>query len=173
MTGPEGERGAHKHALPPADPVAAAGWEVEHHLAELADRLEREGMTPGDARREAERRFGDPLRYRAELESDERRRMRRMRRMEWWGVLAGGAARAVRSLRRSPGFSVAVVLTLALGIGANGAMFGILDRLLFQPPADIAHPDAVVRVMAVGTYRGRRLRHGICSFPDYCYLLKF
>jgi len=153
--------------LPPA-PHDAAALEVEHHLAELADRLVREGMAPDEARREAERRFGDAARYRTALERDERRRRRTMRRTEWWGIIVGGVGRAERSLRRNPGFSAGVILTLALGIGANAAMFGVLDRLLFQPPADIANPDAVRRVMAVGTYPGTGLeRSGIGTYQDY------
>jgi predicted permease len=152
--------------LPPA-PHDAAALEVEHHLAEMADRLAQEGMSPQEARREAERRFGDLGRYRAALESDEKRRRRTMRRTEWWGVLSGGFGRAVRSLRRSPGFSAGVVLTLALGIGANAAMFGVLDRLLLQPPAHVVNPDAVRRVMAVGTDLGQPIREPIGTYPDY------
>ncbi len=53
---------------------------------------------------------------------------------------------AARGLRRAPGFAVVAVLTLALGIGANAAMFGIVDALLFRPPSGVADPDRVVRV---------------------------
>lgn len=53
---------------------------------------------------------------------------------------------AARGLRRKPGFTLAVVLTLALGIGANATMFGIVDRLLFRPPAFMRTPDRVQRV---------------------------
>ena len=51
---------------------------------------------------------------------------------------------ALRGIRRQPAFTAAVVSTLALGIGANTMMFGILDRLLLQAPPHIANPDRVV-----------------------------
>jgi len=53
---------------------------------------------------------------------------------------------ALRTLARSPGLSLAAVLTLGLGIGANSAMFGVVDRLFFRPPAHVVDPDRVVRV---------------------------
>ena len=61
---------------------------------------------------------------------------------------------AVRGLRNKPGFAIAVVLTLALGIGANAAMFGIVDRLLFRAPAFMKTPDRVHRVYLVRTWDG-------------------
>ena len=51
---------------------------------------------------------------------------------------------AVRGIRRRPGFTAVVAATLAMGIGANTTMFGILDRLLFEAPAHIVEPDRVV-----------------------------
>src|SRR5437899_11481005 len=72
---------------------------------------------------------------------------------------------ALRTLARSPGLSLAAVLTLGLGIGANSAMFGVVDRLFFRPPAHVVDPDRVVRLyvttmmpgygtntMPIGTY---------------------
>jgi hypothetical protein len=41
----------------------------------------------------------------------------------------------LRGIARSPGFAASVILTLALGIGANAAMFGVVDRLMFRPYA--------------------------------------
>ncbi|HEX7120721.1 MAG TPA: ABC transporter permease, partial [Gemmatimonadaceae bacterium] len=52
----------------------------------------------------------------------------------------------VRGLVLRPGFTATVVLTLALGIGANATMFGILDRLLFRAPAHVVDPDRVVQI---------------------------
>src|SRR5438270_10675717 len=58
---------------------------------------------------------------------------------------------ALRTLRRSPGLSLAAVLTLGLGIGANTAMFGIVDRLFYRPPAHVVDPDRVVRLYVTTT----------------------
>jgi len=54
---------------------------------------------------------------------------------------------AWRSLRRTPGFALAVILTLGIALGANGAMFGIADRLLFSDPPHIVQPNQVFRVL--------------------------
>ena len=56
------------------------------------------------------------------------------------------ARQALRRLRRSPGFSFTVILTLALGIGANAAMFDIVDRLMFRPHAYLEDPGSVHRI---------------------------
>jgi hypothetical protein len=57
---------------------------------------------------------------------------------------------ARRSVLHAPAFTIAVVLTLALGIGANSTMFAILDRLLFSPPQHVADADRVRRVFVYG-----------------------
>jgi putative ABC transport system permease protein len=62
---------------------------------------------------------------------------------------------AWRGLRSRPGLTTAIVLTLALGIGANAAMFGIVDRLLFRPPAYLVAPDRVHRIYLGSTNDGR------------------
>ena len=62
---------------------------------------------------------------------------------------------AVRGLRQKPGFTTAVILTLALGIGVNAAMFAVTDRLLFRPPSFMTEPDRVNRVYLVRTFEGK------------------
>ncbi len=58
---------------------------------------------------------------------------------------------ALRTLARSPGLSAAVVACFALGIGANTAIFGVIDTLFFRPPAHVQEPDRVVRVYVTKT----------------------
>jgi predicted permease len=75
---------------------------------------------------------------------------------------------AIRGLRRKPGFAAAVVFTLGLGIGANATMFGIIDRLLFRPPAYMQTPDRVHRVnLAVNTERDGEFITGTMSYKRY------
>ena len=64
-------------------------------------------------------------------------------------------AYAMRGLRAKPGFTIAVVVTLALGVGANSAMFGIMDRLLFRPPPLLKEAETAHRVYYWGTNRGK------------------
>jgi putative ABC transport system permease protein len=63
---------------------------------------------------------------------------------------------AVRGLRKSPAFAAAVIVTLAFGIGANAAMFGIVDRLMFRPYPYLADPDHTHRLYFQQTFRGER-----------------
>src|SRR6478735_2667675 len=61
---------------------------------------------------------------------------------------------AARGLRLKPAFAIAVVSTIGLGIGANAAMFGIVDRLLFRPPPLMKDPATVHRLYVAQTFRG-------------------
>jgi putative ABC transport system permease protein len=63
---------------------------------------------------------------------------------------------AARGLRKSPGFAVAVIVTLAFGIGANAAMFGIVDRLMFRPYPYLADAGHTHRLYFQQTFRGER-----------------
>src|SRR5262245_7128608 len=63
---------------------------------------------------------------------------------------------ALRGIRKSPGFAAAVVVTLAFGIGANAAMFGIIDRLMFRPYPYLADPAHTHRLYFQQTFRGER-----------------
>jgi predicted permease len=64
----------------------------------------------------------------------------------WLDHLQKDLRYALRGLRRSPAFTATVVLTLALGIGANAAMFNVVDRLMFRPLAYLRDPGTVHRI---------------------------
>src|SRR5262245_34093773 len=75
---------------------------------------------------------------------------------------------AVRGLRRSPGFTLTAVVTLALGIGANVAMFGVIDRLMFRPYAYMRDAGTVHRIYLADTrVRGRLIRPGGVEYTRY------
>lgn len=120
--------------------------ELRFHLCRTEEELLAQGLTPTEAREEARRRFGDMDRYRKELTRIDRHvATRSVRRSRWEGV-GQDLSYVFRGIRRAPGFTLAVVLTLALGIGANATMFGVVDHLLLSPPAHVLDADHVVRI---------------------------
>jgi predicted permease len=63
-------------------------------------------------------------------------------------ILAQDLRYGLRRIRREPGFTALVALTLALGVGANAAMFGLVDLLMFRTPAHVPDPEQIVSVSA-------------------------
>lgn len=116
--------------------------EVQAHL-ELAERdaLAR-GLTPAEARDEARRAFGGVQQMKERHRDD--------RSARWIENLARDLRYGVAALRRDAGFTVVAVSVLALGIGANTAMFSLVDGILFQP-LPFPHPERLVRVWEAPT----------------------
>lgn len=127
----------------PEDAAAEVRAELEAHFEGSVEMLVARGWTESAARAEVRRRFGDERRYRAELERAARRRSVRRRLIESWRTFTCAVAAALGGVRRSPGLSLAVVITLALGLGANAAIFRVVDRLLLSPPPQIVEPEEV------------------------------
>ena len=71
---------------------------------------------------------------------------------------------ATRQMRARPGLWLAIILTLALGIGANTAVFSVVNRMLLQP---LGFKDAERLVMVYNTYPNNDLRFAGTSVPDY------
>jgi predicted permease len=99
--------------------------EIDSHLALLEDEFLKQGLSPGDAKLAARRAFGG-----VEQAKEHQRDARAFR---WFDDLTRDVAYAVRSLRRSPAFTIAAVLTLSIGIGATTAIYSVIDRVLLEP----------------------------------------
>ena len=111
--------------------------DVRTHLAIAADEYARAGLDPEAARAAARRSFGGVARMK-DAHRDERQ-------IPVLDTLLREARMAVRSLRRTPGWTSLAVLTLALGIGATTAVFSLVDGVLFRP-LPFADPDRLVSV---------------------------
>jgi predicted permease len=119
--------------------------ELSLHIAERMEQLMARGLTAAEARAEAERRLGGVVHARARLvrEAWERdRRLSLLDRAREWGDDVRYAARTVT---RERGYAAVIIVTLALGIGANATMFGLVDRLLLSGPAHVEAADELYR----------------------------
>ncbi len=128
--------------------------EIEIHLHMLTVRYRCQGMTEAEAARAARRQFGNVT-----LLREVNREIRGIRFIE---TLFQDVRYGLRSLRNSPGFTLAAVLSLALGIGANLTIFSFVDAFFLRPiPA--RDPEQLVNVGA--TRNGRW--YGYYSYPIY------
>jgi predicted permease len=120
--------------------------EIRLHVELRTEQLIGGGMAPDEARKQAERKFGSIEHVRPKLEDAATHRETVMRKRDWWESFTQDLRYVLRSLRRSPTFALAVIVTLALGLGANAALFSLLDRLYLQEPAGVTNAKSVVRL---------------------------
>ena len=107
--------------------------EFAFHLDMRTDELVRDGLTRPDARAQALREFGRPDSSAEAMARLGDRVERRRRAGQLAAELRQDAVLGLRLLGRSPGFATVAILTLALGIGANTAVYSVLDAVLLRP----------------------------------------
>src|SRR5690349_16901995 len=125
--------------------------EIEEHIAlQTAENL-RAGLSPVEARRQAMLKFGGVEAMRQDYRAE--------RGLVFIENLLGDVRFAGRMLRKSPGFTAVAVVTLAMAIGANAVVFGVMDALILRP-LNVPQPDSLY-----GTEYG--VDTGFQSYPNY------
>jgi putative ABC transport system permease protein len=136
--------------------------ELAFHLEMRAREFMEQGMSEDEARRQAADSFGDVQAIRGDLRHERTERNLERSRRDWWLGFAGDLRYALRSLRRNKVFALAAVTTLALGIGANSAIFSIVNGVLLRP---LPYPAPDRLVVLFGKYPNYG-RTGL-SLPDF------
>ena len=127
--------------------------ELRFHFDARVGELTGQGVPAEEARRRAVAEFGDVDQVRSNLKDIDERVAAQKRRADTFDGLRQDFTYAARSLWNTPAVSLTIILTLALGLGANAAMFSLLDAILFRPPAGVAEPADVRRLWNLRTFR--------------------
>jgi putative ABC transport system permease protein len=130
--------------------------EMRAHLELQIDEHIRRGMTPDEARYAAQREFGGVEQI--------KERARDARGWRWVDDLRQDLRFGARTLSREPGFAAVCILVLALGIGANTAIFSVVDAIVLRP-LPVPEPERVMRVWE--TNAARKVTGFSVSFQDY------
>jgi predicted permease len=126
-----------------ARPEQELAREIAAHLALIEDDYRRQGLTPDEAHRAARLAFGGV--------EQTKERQRDTRSFVWLDDLRRDIIHAARLLRRNPVFTLTAALSLAIGIGANTAIFTVANAILFREPVGVVEPE---RLVDIGRARG-------------------
>ena len=124
--------------------------DLRFHLEQATAEYIREGLSPDEARTAALRAFGNPAQVMEEV--------REMALWTWWDRLTQDLRYGLRGFRRSPVFAATAVLSLALGIGANTAIFTVINAALLRS-LPVTDPEQLVLIASPAT--------GDFAYPDY------
>src|ERR1700736_5871537 len=125
--------------------------EIESHVRLEADRLMAEGMAPQEAQAAARRTFGNVAIV--------RERFYESQRWLWFDQLRQDLRYGLRCFRKAPAFTAAVALTIALGVGANTAVFSLMDAVLLRS-LPVQNPKELVFIETAGSA-------GVSGAPPY------
>jgi len=143
--------------------------ELAFHLESRIQRLVADGMPPEAARREAERQFGDLESVKRSCVTMDEQREQSMRRANLIGDVKQDLVFTLRTLGRNVGFTTLVVGALAIGIGANTAIFGMIDAV-FVRGLPVPHAEQLIAVgdpTRVNSYSTGSPRTDLLSAPVY------
>jgi predicted permease len=135
--------------------------EIGHHIAQETDDNIARGMSPDEARMAAMRKFGSRRAIRETVYE--------MNSLGWLEVVAQDLRYGLRQLRLRPGFAVAAITSLALGIGANTAIFTLVDQILLRL-LPVRNPNELVQLRVDGVRPGGNWGDGQHTFPYPTYL---
>ena len=135
--------------------------ELRAHLEHQVEKYVQAGLSPTEAARRARLEFGNLGAVKEECRDS-------------WGVriiseLAQDLRYGLRQLRRNPGFTIVAILTLALGIGVNTAVFSLVDEIWLRP-RPVPQPERVVRIYTSKPTSGGMIAQGESSYLDYDYI---
>ncbi len=139
--------------------------ELAEHIEMLVRRLEREGLSPDEARHAALRRFGDLATVRDECRVLAHDAEDQMNRQDFWHELRQDAGYGARTLRRAPLYTTIAVLTLAIGIGASTAIFSVVHAVLLRS-LPYSQSDRVVTIWN-GYREGGTVTHTAIAPPEF------
>jgi len=139
--------------------------EIAFHIEMRTRELVERGVDAKTAREIVLARLGDVSRLKRTCVDLGRKRDREMRFILWIQELRDDVKYALRQLRAAPGFTAVAVITLALGIGANSAMFALADATLLRP-LPFPEPDRLVTLSEIRA-NGNRLPANPLDFEDW------